>query len=138
MAKPSMGIVQVYVRARGGEPLPSVKATTVVQRPNKLRRVALEFPSKPAFVKKLKMTVGPHPIFVGAPGYYDVVETMKFTSSSTMPKLTIQLDPQHAATFKKVVDLVLNQVRFYVNKGEKPVVQVVRQESRTPTERLFR
>ena len=34
--------------------------------------------------------------------------------------------------------LVLNQVRFYVNKGEKPVVQVVRQESRTPTERLFR
>ena len=32
----------------------------------------------------------------------------------------------------------LNQVRFYVNKGEKPVVQVVRQESRTPTERLFR
>ena len=34
--------------------------------------------------------------------------------------------------------LGLNQVRFYVNKGEKPVVQVVRQESRTPTERLFR
>ena len=34
--------------------------------------------------------------------------------------------------------LVLNQVRFYVNKGEKPVVQVVRQESRTPNERLFR
>ena len=34
--------------------------------------------------------------------------------------------------------LTLNQVRFYVNKGEKPVVQVVRQESRTPTERLFR
>ena len=35
-------------------------------------------------------------------------------------------------------NLVLNQVRFYVNKGEKPVVQVVRQESRTPNERLFR
>ena len=34
--------------------------------------------------------------------------------------------------------LALNQVRFYVNKGEKPVVQVVRQESRTPTQRLFR
>ena len=34
--------------------------------------------------------------------------------------------------------LILNQVRFYVNKGEKPVVQVVRQESRTPNERLFR
>ena len=36
------------------------------------------------------------------------------------------------------VYLVLNQVRFYVNKAEKPVVQVVRQESRTPNERLFR
>ena len=34
--------------------------------------------------------------------------------------------------------LALNQVRFYVNKAEKPVVQVVRQESRTPNERLFR
>ena len=34
--------------------------------------------------------------------------------------------------------LNLNQVRFYVNKAEKPVVQVVRQESRTPNERLFR
>ena len=34
--------------------------------------------------------------------------------------------------------LDLNQVRFYVNKAEKPVVQVVRQESRTPNERLFR
>ena len=38
----------------------------------------------------------------------------------------------------KPASLTLNQVRFYVNKGEKPVVQVVRQESRTPTERLFR
>ena len=38
-----------------------------------------------------------------------------------------------------IVDpLDLNQVRFYVNKAEKPVVQIVRQESRTPNERLFR
>ena len=39
---------------------------------------------------------------------------------------------------REELPLALNQVRFYVNKGEKPVVQVVRQESRTPTERLFR
>ena len=34
--------------------------------------------------------------------------------------------------------LDLNRVRFCVNKAEKPVVQVVRQESRKPNERLFR
>ena len=105
MANTKTGSVMLYVRAKGGEPLPELKASTMVMRSGTLVRKKLPLGSTPPFFAKLEMEVGTHPIFVSAPGYYESVQRVAFSSSDTVPQVAIILESRHSAAFKAVSDL---------------------------------
>ena len=123
MAGTKTGSVMLHVRALGGEPLPRLKASTMVVSGGRLARRKLPVRDEPPFVFKLEMEVGSHPVFVSAPGYYESVQQVKFSSSATVPDVAIILEPCHSARFKAVNKLAAHYRKVIVGSARARDVQ---------------
>ena len=101
---PRTGAVSLYVRARGGEPLPKLRASTMVRRGSRLCRRKLNVDAAPPHYFTLEMEVGEHTVFVSAPGYYEATERIRFSARRT-PRVDVVLEPRHRARFRPVGQL---------------------------------
>lgn len=98
---PRIGAVNLYARARGGEPLPRLRASTMVKRGSRLCRRKLNVDTKLPHYFTLEMEVGEHTVFVSAPGYYEAAQRIRFSASRT-PQVNVVLEPRHRASFRPV------------------------------------
>lgn len=101
---PPTGAVNLYVRARGGEPLPKLRASTMVKRGSRLCRRKLNVGAAPPHHFTLEMEVGEHTLFLSAPGYYEAAERVRFSARRT-PRVDVVLEARHRPRFRPVGQL---------------------------------
>lgn len=100
---PAQASARILVRARSGEMLRQISASTAIIRGGAI--VRKKIPLRPTTVYfRLVMPVGEHAIFVRAPGYYEAARRIRFVPGAD-PLEQIILESEHTAEFPELTAL---------------------------------
>ncbi|MDA2912516.1 hypothetical protein MYX77_00900 [Acidobacteriia bacterium AH_259_A11_L15] len=116
MAKldPKLATVRIAVKAKSGEKLEKIKATTAVVRQGWIRRKGLKFKKGTDFFF-WQMPPGRHPLFLSAIDFYEKALFVDFVKGVN-PLVIIILEPSHSASFRSFQKLS-KQVRAIFDRS---------------------
>lgn len=103
MPSSNQGSARIVVHSKTGERLADIKASIVLLRSGTIRRKKITLRSETVFFR-LKMPVGSHTLFVSAPGYYEVAQSIDFIPDGE-PFVQIVLESRHTPQFSTVAEL---------------------------------